>query len=239
MRRKAILIEASKVTGLTDLPGARKDVEEFKTFLQSPIGGAWENEEITTLHTPTLTALTLELAIAKYSDYVFIAFSGHGQHVKGKEIDETRVFVSGQKEVPLSTFNCGADRTTIVIDACREVSFLEEAREFSAAMLAKEGEFLDPKLHREKFDASVRIAPKGIEILFSCDIEEVAHETKRGGYFSQGLIRSAKGLKPGTTLDIEDAFKSAYKYVQNEVPQQHPQFNGGRRLTHFPFAVRV
>ena len=46
MNRKAILIEASDVRGLKDLPGARVDIKNWKGYLKSLLGGTWTDTEI-------------------------------------------------------------------------------------------------------------------------------------------------------------------------------------------------
>ena len=40
-KRFAIIIESSDVKGLRDLPGARQDAENWRSFLMSDLGGAW------------------------------------------------------------------------------------------------------------------------------------------------------------------------------------------------------
>ncbi|MGB0130812.1 caspase family protein [Chlorobium sp.] len=242
MKRRALLIEASQVFGLLDLPGARKDVDDWVSYLRSPLGGAWENEEISVLHTPPKSALEISLLSASVCEYVFIAFSGHGYHVKGKGVDETRIFLSDKQEISVNKLNCGAPKTTIVIDACREVEYLKEelSAVFSMDELSLRMKYADRLAHRKLFDDAIIKSPKGAEYLYSCDLDETAGESIRGGYFSQALMRCGEKFNNKTNIyTVCDAFGCAKVIVTNKMPQQNPVCECGRRLTHYPFAVSV
>jgi hypothetical protein len=54
MNRRAILIEAAKIKGCDYIPGAEKDVENYKEYLTSKVGGFWYNNEIVVLRKPIL-----------------------------------------------------------------------------------------------------------------------------------------------------------------------------------------
>ncbi len=45
IKRVAIIIESSNVQGLADLPGARIDAANWRAFLMSDLGGAWNDHE--------------------------------------------------------------------------------------------------------------------------------------------------------------------------------------------------
>ena len=78
MKRRAILIESSNVTGHDDLPGARVDVTNWRNFLKSDLGGAWEDSEIVTLRKPASQEVDLQLN-AGADGYCLVAYSGHGK----------------------------------------------------------------------------------------------------------------------------------------------------------------
>jgi hypothetical protein len=240
MKRRALLVEASRVNGLDDLPGARKDIDDWIHYLKSPLGGAWENDEIDVLRTPTKISLEISLAIASYCGYVFVAFSGHGRHVKGMAIDETRICIHGQEELAVNKLNCGAPRTTIVVDACREVQYLKEdlSAVFAMDELSKKMLYVDREKYRKFYDNAIQLAPKGVEYLYSCDLNEFAAETVHGGNFSQALMRCGENFdKKGSVYTVYDAFVCAKIRVVEKIPQQHPVIESGRRITHYPFAV--
>ena len=187
-------------------------------------------------------SLLLNLRFAKSKDYVFIAFSGHGYHVKGRDVDQTKICLAGKDEVFVSQLNCGAPKMTLVIDSCRQVFHTDEMFEdsYAADSLSKSMRFMDRKAHRDLYDQEVELAPRGIEILYSCDFDESAGESTSGGYFTQGLIRSAGyNNNRNGVLSVEKAFEMAKHYVKIKSIQQNPVFEGGRRIKHFPFAVSL
>jgi hypothetical protein len=242
MKRTALLIEASQVAGLSDLPGARKDIEDWGYFLKSPLGGAWEKDEIMVLNTPTKSLLEVYLSIVRKNDYVFIAFSGHGYHAKAKNIDETRICLAGKEELSVNFLNCGAPKITIVVDACREVHYLKEdlSAVFAMDELSKRMLCADKEKYRKLYDEQIEQAPTGAEYLYSCNLNESAGESSQGGYFTQALLRCGEKFdKNNSVYTVHDAFWCAYVRLSNKASQQNPVFEGGRRLTHYPFAVFV
>src|ERR1700674_1034753 len=111
MKRKAILIESSNVSGQTDLPGARVDVDNWGLFLRSDLGGDWKDAEILLMHKPLSKDVKSELDVP--SDcYCFVAFSGHGCEGSG-------VLNEGYTDFPGADLKPKGDRGTLVIDSCR------------------------------------------------------------------------------------------------------------------------
>ena len=121
LKRRAILIESSGVRGSDDLPGARADVKNFKQYLCSDTGGAWEDDEIRILNSPSWMDVLLELWVAKDFDYVFMTFSGHGYHLRnGRSLDDTVVCLSDE-DVRVRDMNPANPRCLFIIDACRKI----------------------------------------------------------------------------------------------------------------------
>ena len=78
--RFALIIESSNVSGEKDLPGARADAKNWKSFLMSNLGGAWNEDEIIVREKPE--AEWVRRIIRNHADgYMFLVFSGHGQMV--------------------------------------------------------------------------------------------------------------------------------------------------------------
>ena len=241
--RAAILIESSDIKNEQDLPGARKDIENWKNFLISNQGGAWEYSEISVLHRPTLVQLKSILNSHRYKDYVFIAFSGHGYHIQNADIDETKICLNETEEPSVFSINPANDRCTFIIDACRGIINEQELRKslFAEEMINKLS--LSRIVYRELFDKSVMRAEKGIIRLYSCSINESASESPLGGTYSKFLIEVAQNWHEKTThgdgnlLLLNRAHDLAAKLTTKKTPQQHPEYQGGRRLFHFPIAV--
>jgi hypothetical protein len=243
--RAAILIESSDISGEQDLPGARVDVENWRKHLLSKQGGAWESSEITVLNKPNWSTLHRLLEECKKTDYVFITFSGHGYHLSGKGIEETRICLTASDEIAVVSINPGNPRCTFVIDSCRgvvrEEELLHEAAE-AKSLMKKEAS--DKFEYRKIFDSAVQQGERGVIRLFSCDLDEAAGESKRsGGYFSRFLVDCCEDWYRETEhgksfyYPINYAHNKAAKITTSKNPQQHPQYEGGRRRKHFPLAV--
>lgn len=248
MSRKAILIEASGIPGAKGyLPGAAADARIFEEYLRSAAGGAWESHEITPLHNPTLATVQRELAAAKSSDYCFVTASGHGRHVQGRGIDETRFSLTDGNEISAASLNTGSTRCAVVIDCCRHVTVLvEEILEAAMAQnMRKAAQYYDRALYRKVFDEALGLTEFGCSYLYSCNLNEAAQESEKGGYYSQALIEAAgRWFTSSSTIgkqvyDLYDVNNLASAIVTRREPQQHPQTQLGRRNRYFPFTVHV
>lgn len=242
--RAAILIESSNVQGQRDLPGARLDVANWQRHLRSMHGGAWRESEITVLHKPGWA--TLKTILTKHADtnYVFITFSGHGDHLQGKDIDETRICLNENDDVLVTSVNPGNPRCTFVVDSCRGIVREEEIPRKAEAVVLMEKQARDVGAYRQLFEAAVEQAERGTIRLYSCDLGESAGESSRsGGYFSTYLVDCSEAWYRGTEqgkryyYPVSRACDCAAKETTKREPQQHPQYEGGRRTNHFPLAV--
>jgi hypothetical protein len=240
MSRKAILIEASSIKGHDDLPGARVDVENYSSFLQSPIGGLWLPDEIEILRNPTRLLLKKTLLQAKIVDYAMVAFSGHGYHAHGRTIDETRVCLNDNEEASVQELNPGNERCAIIADCCRKVTeVLLEKRAWQFSVKAHVPAAANPAKCRRLFDLLVETAEKGPIYVYSCGLNEAAGDIPS---FSQALVEFGENWgenqsRSPSSLKLREAFDGATAIIQRPRPQQHPHYDGGRRKDHFPFAV--
>ncbi len=256
MKRRAILIESSDVAGYTDLSGARIDIENWADFLQSPLGGAWDSNEITRLHKPPSTRVRTLIENAA-DGYCFVAFSGHGT-------DGTVVLNENSTRCPLSILTPLGDRGTMIIDACRGV---ETAMDFStvrksAAILAeqapvakhaKEGmttnfsSLADAKLKNlertwsaSRFKRATGESPAGIVAMHSCASgEEADEDPANGGIYTCALLDAAVKFhfKLEGRTGILDT-RQAHQYAVALMPsQQNPEYLPDGLA--FPFALKV
>lgn len=244
--RQAILIESSILASHPTLAGARADAANLGSFLLEDHAGAWEQDEIALLHNPSVADVRSVLREAATKDYVFLAFSGHGYHVRGRSLEEDRICLGSTEEMAVSELNPGTARFTCLIDTCRKVEaapLVLEARKFANAAKALKYDYR--WRCRQLFDDALSNSERGTISLFSCDLDEAAGETKEGGYFTSSLLDSANVWKDSlsgglsSSLDLYSAFTRSVDAVhRTSHNQQHPQFQGGRRLRYFPWAVR-
>jgi hypothetical protein len=122
MKRLAILIESSDVKGLRDLPGAREDIQNWKDYLRTKLGGSWlysENvaaSEIVILRKPMSSDVQKLLEQNKHK-YCFVAFAGHGFHDKNR--GDYVCLNDYNKDCPLAFITPQSIQGTLVVDACR------------------------------------------------------------------------------------------------------------------------
>lgn len=253
MHRKAILIESSNVSGETDLPGARVDIQNWDSFLRSDLGGVWKS--ITTLHKPTVKVLQEALAVSP-DCYCVVAFSGHG-------CDGKVALNDAEKNVPTSELMPKGAQGTLVLDSCRGLeeaqlysfsgtealrakaalneSVMVNARRgrttaFGSVQLEKSGEVSS---HKVNWWHALGQSPKGIIKMLSCAKGEGAGEDpKSGGYYTSLLMQSAYLWNKHTSQERVHTTKNAHDYAVAVIPpQQTPEYTPS--WIAFPFAVKA
>lgn len=246
MSRRAILIDAGGNPGEKGyLEGTAADVANYARYLETVIGGAWNSNEIDILTNPTLTEVQTAVSNARGFDFSLVTASGHGRHVFGRNIDETRFKLHDGNEIAASGLNTGSDRCSVILDCCRNITLLTTLMESVAMTLnmRKAAQVTDRAAHRYVFERAMGMAEKGCHYLYSCNLNEGAQENKEGGYYSQELIIAAtnwyQNASQSTYMDYSDVHAIASARVTAREPQQHPQSQPGRRQNYFPFAVRA
>jgi hypothetical protein len=253
MKRKAILIESSNVSGETDLPGARVDQKNWENFLKSELGGAWEDYEITTLSKPYCS--DVEKLLEENKDkYCFVAFSGHG-------CDGSVALNDIWKSCPLARIKPRGEKGTLIVDSCRGVevavqhnfsakqvlianadrgrSVVANARRGELTKFSSEASVILEKryAHSAIWRLELLKSNNGIVQMLACAKGEGAGEDPRaGGYYTSLLLQSAdlweaEGCAGGvhTTLD-------AHRHASRKMPsQQNPEYSPASLA--FPFAV--
>lgn len=250
MRRIALLIEAANVKGQDRLPGAEADIKNLNRYLTSVNGGAWDEKEIITLKKPSvIDLLTLFKRCEFLSDYMFISFSGHG-YMKSPpansfpppaETSLTTILLNDTEEITVDKIN-PCVKNFLLLDSCREFEIAKSARLMEALRGYTEDSSSRSRA-RQLFDESIEYAGSGQIIAFSCGINKTAGEDpNRGGYFTAAMIDCGSALpRNGTARAIttQEAFNCAIEKVRQLAPQQDPSYRPGRRMVHFPFAVRL
>lgn len=117
MKRRAIIIEASSVSEENYIYGAKKDASNWVKFLTNDIGGDWLKNDVTVLHTPT-KAEVIEKLTESSSDYLFVAFSGHGGIENG---DEVICLKDGACSILIlmNLIRRQSSKATLILDCCR------------------------------------------------------------------------------------------------------------------------
>lgn len=127
MQRKAILIDSSNAVVGKPLSGAAQDMENWRNFLKSDIGGMWEDDEFADISScpkwkDVLAEINMFCVDEGEAYYLFIAFSGHGAYDKYRKADV--VSLNHDEVITVDELRSAVDAATknavIIIDACRE-----------------------------------------------------------------------------------------------------------------------
>lgn len=263
MKRKAILIESSNVQGLKDLPGARVDVQNWKSFLKSDLGGAWEDAEIVMLSKPQSREVDDHLNVAA-DCYCFVAYSGHGSD--GSVVLNDAWIDKGYSTTYLRP---KGNKGTLIVDSCRglkeaviqsfsgtKMAFANEAghavvanaRRSRSVVFSTSSE-LDARLIRKSYgleikprqvwDDSLKRTSSGTVQMLSCSKGQYAGEDpSAGGYYTSLLLQSADLWNQASNFQTVHTTKDAHDYAAGKLPpQQTPEYSPYGLA--FPFAVKM
>ena len=245
--RKALIIGSPD----SKIPGVNIDIKRLKEYLMSPIGGLWYNEEITTLVSPSATAVKNQINLLRLADYSLVFFAGHGYH----SIERRRTILEINKNENLDSLELriGAPKHSLILDCCRkpvsERRFLKAHLE-SYAFDSVGVEKLNPSKCRIAFDNAISRCDNGLVVMNACAITEVADESDTdGGFYTSSLIDAGNEwakyklltmnlVGRSETSSTQESHEAAAKQVKLlSGGRQNPSFEGPRSEKKFPFAV--
>ena len=240
MNRKAILIGSNYDKTIS---GVMSDIFAWKKFLLSPIGGAWDPDELTILADAQKTDNVINaINSAESADYAFITFSGHGGTYRQERnhlgFPETVICLGESEFLSEYQLNPGRNcpRCTIILDCCR--TYINDSDYFTK--IASVSESHEGKLRsyfRDSFDSALARSDMGCVKIYATGINHTASDENS---FSRVLTETSRSYMQGHTcsvLRLNDAFDIAESEMRKLDPQQQPQYCAGRRHNHFPFAV--
>ena len=185
--RKAILINAPS-SGKRLLPGSISDVHNYKNFLLSNRGGAWDEPQIKVLNNPSKQQV-LDLVHSTEVHYNSIYFSGHGGTTPMNErfIDLRDGFICDQQ---LKNFSHGQ---MITIDACGNYvsPSISGLIDFGPRFVNASGR----NEAKERFDYHIANSLPGKIIVHGAQLGQPAIDSANGGYFTQALLNIAVNMK--------------------------------------------
>ena len=123
------------------------------------------------------------------------------------------------------------------MDCCRRTPEQDEAELLiKTSMLLEHGE--GGAEFRNLYLNSLAAAESGLVKIFATNIGGSAADTHS---FTQHLLNETNiwASKNRGILHLGDAVELARNSMKRENPQQQPEYRGGRRLRHFPFAVQI
>ena len=172
MTRRAYLIGGSY---LKKLDGVRADIDAWKEFLQSSVGGSWDEGEIVDLSEETLASIKGELAFGRLFDYTLLCFAGHGRATLDSDGYSTTIIqINDKEEVAEYDLNPKSPRCTMLFDCCRRLPTDAELESFAI----KEGASKVKYNTREIFDRAMSGCEKGLVRIYGTELDHGAADEK-------------------------------------------------------------
>ena len=244
MTRKAIMIGSpGPKNSATYLKGVDTDLHHFVSFLKSPVGGSWEDEETAGFYNGPSEYL-IELFQSTNTDFLLVYFSGHCY----QDIDETNIAINDTESISISQLISliKAPKALIIIDCCRK--FIDEAySSLSGPEYLSFKSLLDQPNTRDRYMQRISESTNGIAIAYSCSVGEISGDTELGGSYTYSLLKTSMQWyecqnKEGV-LSISDANDLAHEHLKIKSHfEQNPQIRmlsvQTERLD-LPFAIKT
>ena len=240
MKKKILIIANPGESGTENYcEGVLKDVENYKKYFMSPVGGSWYSSEIECLKTPNKYSVSTKLNEMKYLDFSIIIFTGHGY----SQNEETFVELNSEEGMSVTAFKENGKKRLVIVDCCRKewfpVSELNEAYFFH-----REKSFFELKNTREIYEDYIRAADVMNIVMYGCDLGETSgDDSKKGGFYSSSLLKictefaeTNKELKK-YCLTAPLAHERAKVLVKRLKIDQNPQIEKPRMGKYLPIAV--
>lgn len=244
MTRKAIMIGSPGPKNTRQyLKGVDTDLHHFLSFLKSPIGGSWEDNEIVGLFKCRSENL-VELFQSTYTDFLLVYFSGHGH----QDLKETNIAINDSESLSVSQLISiiKAPKALIIIDTCRKVSD-EEYSSFSGPEYLSFKSNLNQPNSSEKYMQIISESTDGISIAYACSVGEISNDTELGGDYTYSLLKTSlewyENQNNESVLFINDANDLAHQDLKlTSHIEQNPQIitlNNREGKMNFPFAIKI
>ncbi len=244
MTRKAIMIGSPGPKNTKHyLKGVDTDLHHFVSFLKSPIGGSWEDNEIAGLFKCPSENL-IELFHSTYTDFLLVYFSGHGH----QDLKETNIAINDSESISISQLISliNVPKALIIIDTCR-ISLVEEYSSFSGPEYLSFKSTLNQPNSSEKYMQIISESTNGISIAYACSVGEISNDTELGGDYTYSLLKTSlewyESQNNESVLSINGANDLAHQYLKFKSNfDQNPQIvmkNDKEENLNFPFAIKL
>lgn len=229
MTRRAILISALPTSASSAAPASH--AEAWYCFLLSNPGGAWSDQEITRLNNPDREATLAAVRAAKEADYSLLVFAGRGEIRKGDlPWPEAHLLLSDGGSVSEAELNSGTPRCTLLFDWSNGASTQPAGPGGGADQAGNQS--------RALFDQALQKAEGGLVKIFASQTDVPAGH---GPSFSALLLHAAQEWTKTNhgTLSLQQAVSMVADATPKTAPTLKAEYQGGRRLHHFPLAVSI
>ncbi len=221
------------------LLGVSKDVNNYKRFLLSNIGGNWYEDEIyiSLDETKKEVEAQIEKLQNERNDFTFIVFTGHGSF---SQLKNCRKLYINNDYIYEGDLLYSSKKQILIIDTCAGIEndlLLEVSCESYAMDNIRKNASIG---HRVIYENYIKECLEQQNILYACDIDESSADTSKGGLFSYYLIETADNNNSNRVLDTQQAYIKTEKLVQSDSrTRQNPQyFNSSRYSNKLPFSIK-
>ena len=215
MTRKAIMIGSpGPKNSVNYLKGVDADLHHFVSFLKSPIGGSWEDNEIAGLFKCPSENL-IELFHSLHADFLLVYFSGHGH----QDLKEMNIEINDSESISTSQLISliNAPKALIIIDTCRKF-LVKEYSSFSGPEYLSFKSTLNQSNSREKYMQIISESTNGISIAYSCSVGEISNDTELGGNYTYSLLKTSlewyENQNNESVLSRNAAIDLAHQYLK-------------------------
>ena len=192
MRKKVLILSNPGFRGAENYcEGVKRDVENYKNFFLSPIGGNWCESEIECLQYATKVEVEKLLESMKGLDFSIIVFVGHGYSQGNKntyaELRPSRNEQDTTNDLDVEEFREVTQKRIVILDCCRKEWY--PILEHNTAIDWAEKSFSMLKNTRDVYEQIVKGMPVMNLFLYSCDFGETSGDDSRsGGFYSSALL---------------------------------------------------
>jgi hypothetical protein len=230
--------------------GVERDAANYRRFLLSPAGGAWEEAELAHLRKPDIFAV--QRAVGKLTssgcEYALVIFSGLGSF--SKRLNSTILHLREGHSIDSSELRLRGVGQTLIIDSCRKVPAERPLLSEAAPDLLKSMAGLSRAECRRCYDAEIAKCGRELIVMRSCSNGEYSYDSPVGGYYSSSLMEAATGWAvnvregPDTgmrcrALSVVAAHALATPLVRSKSGERQtpPEPDKPRSGSYFPFCV--
>lgn len=195
MKRRALLIQNPGKEGDANyLPSVSMAYNRFKSYLQSPVGGYWSNDELIELQRLRPIGVSLQsdfvFKLRELNqpdvDYSMVVFIGHGGAIDGVD----KVQLEDGELIPISCFTQYGNpkKRTVIIDACRKYMSLDAARVINEQRAFSGDGGYNARACRDYYNDLISQAQPHVELLQSTQYNQYAMGSEDGTAFTDALF---------------------------------------------------
>lgn len=215
--------------------GVEKDISNYKKYLMSLHGGAWEENEIKTCFNVTKKSLLdfIEKVVSEY-DYALIVFSGHGCY--SLEKNERIIQINDNEAVYESQLETDCPHQLTILDCCRKYPEVLNKSIREQCFSVEDGSYgIERKIYRNKFDNLLSQSVEEHITVYACSRDQYSNDDSEfGGDFTVSLLRNASG---NSDLTIFGTYNKAKQEMEKKGKKQVPQIHKPKNGYSVPFYI--